>query len=107
MLSGGYASSRETVDYEGSLWNLDYNESACTSTLINTDSVVLDNVTLLNGLLGFRVEWDVQAGQPPCTTVEIGQTNVLLTSALSYNPFNSTVTFDPGDLVFVHQAECE
>lgn len=88
VLSGGSASSLEYV----SLTQFELvSETECETVIQNIDSVVLDNVTLLNGLLGYRVDWFTYG-------VKRGESSVLLGATLGYNVFAQTVTFDPGDL---------
>ena len=95
LLSGGAASSRETFNPD--LWDVD--EQECTQTYTNNDSIVFDNVTLVNGLLGFRVDWFND--NLVCDQFLVAQTGTLLTATLGYNIFANTATFDPGDLTFV------
>lgn len=70
----------------------------CHREVTNIDSIVLDNVTLINGLLGYKVQfW----GKPFGTPILWGETGVLLGTTLGYNPFLNTVTFNAGQLVFL------
>jgi hypothetical protein len=96
ILSGGAASSHEPSHYQ--MWQ-EESSTECTYTYSNIDSVVFDNVTLVNGLLGFKVE--AYATNPfTCIESKQAETNTFLTATLGYNLFLNTVTFDPGDLVF-------
>lgn len=96
VLSGGAASSREY--FAEDKWDVVYDQ--CSQTYTNNDSIVFDNVSLVNGLLGFRVDW-MSNVSINCSTHKIAETGVLLSSALGYNLFTGTATFDPGDLTLV------
>lgn len=72
-------------------------EDCCAYDMVNNDSIVLQNVPLLFGALGYRVEWWVIG--------KVSESSVLLGSTLGYNPFLNTVTFGAGQLTF-HFDQC-
>src|SRR5262245_8776179 len=99
LLLGNNASSNEylsSTDIDTSWEREDIDE--CLYTMTNTDTVVLDNVTVLNGVLGFRVDWYTVSGF--FGYVKVAETITLTLSLLGYNAFDNTATFNAGQLVF-------
>lgn len=72
----------------------------CTYTLTNNDSIVLHDVTLINGVLGYRVEYWVTGPFGGTNKRKVAETSTLLGTTLGYNPFANTATFQVGQLAF-------
>jgi hypothetical protein len=92
-LLGGSASSKEYID---PATIFDVVDAECSQTFTNNDSVVLHNVTIVNGLVSLRVEYWRNIG----TWIKLAQTSSFLASTLAYNPLTQTVVFNAGQLVF-------